>query len=117
VCVGVLVSPAAACAAEGQPFGIESFSVQTTGPAQEVRTELPSGATLRRFVNEPVSFTQAGGHPYALTTTIALLSEPGQSEGFGGLVPTRDPKDLVVDLPAGLLAIRKHCQGAHRSRC
>ncbi len=67
------------------------------------------------FRNEPYSFTQAGGHPDTVTTTIEFSSEVYETEGIqqggGGngnagksLVPTRDPKDIVADLPPGLLA-------------
>jgi hypothetical protein len=41
-------------------------------------------------VNEPVDFDQAGGHPFALTTTAKFAAD--------------DPKDLLIDLPPGLLA-------------
>ncbi len=103
VCLAVFaVALAVAVAAEAKPFGITSFSLQTTGPAQEVVTELGPGEVTRHFVNEPYAFTQAGGHPYALTTKIAIASEL-LSAGGGEVAPTRDPKDLVVDLPPGLL--------------
>ena len=64
----------------------------------------PDGVEI---LNEPYSFTQAGGHPWALTTTIEFASEEIETrEGSGTihvLVPTRDPKDVVVGLPPGLL--------------
>ena len=40
---------------------------------------------------EPYEFTQAGGHPWALTNTIKFDS-------------AQDPKDVIIDLPAGLVA-------------
>jgi hypothetical protein len=59
------------------------------------------------FVNEPYDFTQAGGHPWALTTTFEFASEEVEkkngSETEHLIVPKRDPKDIVVDLPPGLL--------------
>ena len=33
------------------------------------------------FRNEPYSFTQAGGHPDAITTTIEFASEEWEGEG------------------------------------
>jgi hypothetical protein len=53
------------------------------------------------FVNEPYTFTQAGGHPDALTSTLEFASE---ELGSGSVVPTRDPRGLVIDLPSGLSA-------------
>jgi hypothetical protein len=89
LCVSaVAASSAAAGEAEG-PLAIESFSMQTT--------EAKPGN-----VNEPYAFTRAGGHPEGLTTTLRFASE---AVGQGGLrTPTRDPKDMVFDLPPGLLA-------------
>ena len=54
------------------------------------------------FVNEPYStpFTQAGGHPWGLTTTLEFATEMGTG-GFP--VPVRDAKDVVAELPPGLL--------------
>ena len=57
-----------------------------------------------RFVNEPYSFTQAGGHPWGLTTKIQFATEEAASpRGLSFSWPTRDPKDIVVNLPPGLL--------------
>jgi hypothetical protein len=48
--------------------------------------------------------TQAGSHPYELTTHIHLASvfRVGP-EGFPNLTSVNDPKDLVVDLPLGFV--------------
>lgn len=51
------------------------------------------------FVNEPYAFTQAGGHPFALTTKVAFATETGES----GQYPTGDPKDVLIELPPGLI--------------
>ncbi len=52
-------------------------------------------------------YTQAGGHPYQFTTEydFATYSEahPGSFER-SGTVPLHDPKDIVADLPPGLVA-------------
>lgn len=93
----VLSDPASA----SPGFGVSKFSVQTT-VAKEVIVE-HGGVKFPEFVNEPYSFDQAGGHPFALTTTIEFNGE--QENSSVGLYPAGgDPKDVVVDLPPGLLA-------------
>ncbi len=89
-------------------FGIAGFKTQTT---ETLETQLAAnggpGSSLFEFENRPVSFTQAGGHPAALTTTLEFAKEvtnEGELNGdhfFTG--PIADPKDAVVQLPAGLL--------------
>jgi hypothetical protein len=98
------VAPTFAVASEAKPFGIERFSLQTTIPS-EVPEDTGSGEkTGFRVVNEPYVFTQAGGHPVALTTTILFDSEQlTTSSGEVEVVPTQDPKDVAVTLPAGLI--------------
>jgi hypothetical protein len=85
------------------PFGIERFTMETTGPTKEVVSSGKPGS-IRGFVNEPAPYTQAGGHPYAITTTIEFVSETDTQGSSHPVVPTRDPKDAVVNLPQGLLA-------------
>jgi hypothetical protein len=87
-----IVPPGAAAAAR-TPYGITGFSMQTT-QAEPV----PSGYG---FANEPYPFTQAGGHPDGLTSTIEFASEE-RSEGH--LVPVQAPKDMVIELPPGFSA-------------
>jgi hypothetical protein len=80
-------------------LGIASFSMQTT------RTrEVPHGPGIPGygFVEEPYTFTQAAGHPDALTSTLEFASEEAGESHL--LVPTRDPKDVIIGLPPGLLA-------------
>jgi len=62
---------------------------------------VPSGPGLPGygFVNEPYPFTQAGGHPNALTSKIEFATE---KIGEGQTGPTRDLKGLRIDLPPGL---------------
>ncbi len=101
-------SPASA-ASEAKPLEITKFSLQTTGPTKIVsKVVSPDGIapfTAYEFMNEPEVFTQAGGHPWALTTTFEFATEeslrPGASQSR--VFPTRDPKDIVVSLPPGLL--------------
>ncbi|HWY17571.1 MAG TPA: hypothetical protein VNY27_02540 [Solirubrobacteraceae bacterium] len=96
-------------ATEPRPLEITHFSLQTTGPTREegncthFANHQPG---LCRFVNPPVAFTQAGGHPYALTFDLQFATEEFQPivkiyKPY--LAPTRDPRDIVQTLPAGLL--------------
>jgi hypothetical protein len=86
-------------AVEAKPLGIATFKVQATLTREVLRSP---GAPGSGFVNEPYAFTQAGGHPEALTSVVEFKSE---EVGTGGaIVPTRDPKDMAIDLPPGLLA-------------
>ena len=93
-----------ASAASEKPFGVK-FTIQTTGPAKEVREEVDPGRFDFHFENPPTTFTQAGGHPYALTTEFEFPTEIVNYDKLGKaeLAPTGDPKDIVVDLPPGLL--------------
>ncbi len=108
--IGVLLMVAASASAEEfKPFGITRFTMQTTGPTKEEFLGEPHpGQKEYEFVNEPDGFTQAGGHPWALTTTGEFASEEVEFNEKGlkidkELVPTQDPKDVVVSLPPGLL--------------
>jgi hypothetical protein len=64
--------------------------------------------------------TQAGSHPYALTTTVVFNHEPPseaeENLGFFGDVPDGDPKTIEVNLPPGLVvdpqASEKKCHEA-----
>jgi hypothetical protein len=63
-------------------------------------------ASLGSFASGPDggSEDQAGGHPYALTTTFALNSAYRISpEGVFAPVSVLDPKEAVADLPVGLV--------------
>jgi len=86
-------------AKEAKPFNIVKFSMQTTGPTQES----VDSHGVRHFVNPPENFTAAGGHPWALTTDIEFANEELIPPGGGPVVPSGDPKDVVIDLPQGLL--------------
>lgn len=91
----VFLAPVSAAVPEGKPYGIAQFAMQTTRS-----TAVPAGAPGPGFANEPYLFTQAGGHPDALTTTLEFASEAiGE-----GADPTRNPKDMIIDLPPGLTA-------------
>jgi hypothetical protein len=89
VCVSAV--PAAATAVEAKPLAIAGFTMQTTEASPE-----------NQLINEPYMFTQAGGHPFALTSTVEFASEEVGADHT--VVPTREPKDMIIDLPPGLLA-------------
>jgi hypothetical protein len=89
-----------ASAQEGTPLEIKKFTLQPTEfTLEEPLSGIENGY---EFVNEPykVPFTQAGGHPWALTATGEFATEENSN---GVLVPTRNVKDIVTDLPPGLL--------------
>jgi hypothetical protein len=103
----VALSAVLAGAAGAAPFGITHFSSELTKSTRI--SEVPVGSKNMEIVNEPYvpAFTQAGGHPWALTTTVDFATEEYELSYGASLrpvvVPTRDPKDIVVDLPPGLL--------------
>ena len=102
--LGLLFSaPVAGAATAAKPFGITKFSLQTDSATRLT----PLGGGDEEVVNEPYAFTQAGGHPWALTTTGEFTTEESVADNKGApeknTVPTRDPKDIVVGLPPGLL--------------
>jgi hypothetical protein len=84
-CVLVSLVAARAEARESEPFTIEKFTMQTVEREET-----------------PYTFTQAGGHPWALATTIKFATEEDRDARELRIVPTRDPKDIVVSPPAGL---------------
>ncbi len=90
IVAGLLCVPSTPAAAATKPFGIATFSLQTTEASQE-----------HPFTGQPYLFTQAGGHPFALTSTIDFTDE---EDGEGQVVLTGQPKNLIIDLPAGLVA-------------
>lgn len=103
---GVGAAPADAAETAAKPL-IAAFTMQTT------EANLTHG-----FVNEPYMFTQAGGHPVGLTSTIEFASEEVGADH--AVEPTRDPKNVIIDLPAGLLAnpqATPRCPTAHGERC
>jgi hypothetical protein len=99
----VLLLPQVAAGAERKPFEITKLTLQTTKP-----TKITKEGETFHFINEPEPFTQAGGHPWALTTTVEFATEEisvplGGGGGTHSTVPTQDPKDIVTFLPPGLL--------------
>ena len=101
----LLVAPVSAGAAEAKPFGISGFTMQTT-KATVIRPHIVNGEEHGvEIVNEPYApaFTQAGGHPWGLTTNIELTSVAISEPGGEITVPNHDVKDIVTSLPPGLL--------------
>ena len=72
------------------PFGIQDFAMPVLG-------------------EDGTPFTQAGGHPYELSTTIdfntefAPNGEPGTGQGTGQWRPSQQPDNVFADLPPGLI--------------
>jgi hypothetical protein len=110
VWTGALAVAAPTDAAEVKSL-IQRFSIEPTQSTLIVpRTVTPptGGPPVagEEVVNEPYGapFTQAGGHPWALTTKIDLTTEIVLTQfGTEVAVPIHDPKDIVGSLPPGLL--------------
>src|SRR5579872_5780039 len=97
VCAAALAGASAMTARadgiEAKPFGM-AFAMHATEPSPADQT-----------VNEPYFFDQAGGHPFALTSTVRFATEEiGEDHK---VVPTRDPKDIVIDLPPACSRTRR----------
>lgn len=92
--LGLLLLAAGAPAATAQPGALE-----ITGLSLQATQSIP-GAGPGGQVQQPYPYTQAGGHPQALTAGIELNGEAGQ-EG-GAQAPAGQPEDLVIELPPGL---------------
>jgi hypothetical protein len=94
----IVVVASSSAAVTPEEFGIESFSLEPT-------VEVPGGVPGAPAVNVPYATTQAGSHPEALTAKIRFKREGVETFEAGQLVPfpTRDPKDVAVSLPPGLL--------------
>jgi hypothetical protein len=102
LCVCAMVTPSRAGATVAKPLKITKLTLQAT---HTVEVSLGGGKT--EYINQSYPFTQAGGHPDALTFQTEFEGEEfiqhngTITEHF--TVPTRDVKDIVVGLPPGLL--------------
>jgi hypothetical protein len=90
--------------------GAPSVSTQpATSPSNEVGQPPPGfGPSSFDFAIDGLSGspdTQAGDHPYELTTTIALNSDfrPDPESGQRSATSVQDAKDIVVNLPVGFV--------------
>ncbi len=100
VAVGAFALPSTASATiEAKPFGIKNFTMQTIEGVEE-RPVVKNGEEGVELINKPYTFTQAGGHPWALVTSGEFTSE---EDSQGQPIPTGDPRDIVTSLPPGLL--------------
>jgi hypothetical protein len=90
-------------AEEGLPLTVTKFSVEPTRTTVESHESTPFGEETV-FTNVPYEspFTQAGAHPWALTTTFEFATK-SELLGILGIWPTREPKNLVVGLPSGFV--------------
>ncbi len=88
-------------------FGIVSATLQPTAGTRVTKLPHSAGENAYEIVNEPYMqpFTQAGGHPWALTNTFEFTTEAtgANNEGEIRLLPTRDAKDVANLLPPGVL--------------
>ncbi len=98
MCACSALLPGSAGAAGRKPFAIERFTLQTTLPKQ-----VPASGGFD-VLNEPYAFTQAGGHPAAVTFTISFPTEEAPNNGgVTEVIPTQEPRDIISILPPGLL--------------
>jgi hypothetical protein len=86
----LLLAVTASVAAAAGPFAVTSFD----------------GSVTKNPAGEPD--TQAGSHPYAVSTTIQFSTEeiepePETEPGVKEAVPTQNVKNIEVELPAGLI--------------
>ncbi len=100
VLLAVFASTAGAVV-QAKPFAVKRFAMFTSDAEHEV-VEGPEH--IHRVVSVPYAFTQAGGHPWGLTTELEFETEIIKVTGNEHAVaPTRNVKDVVVNLPPGLL--------------
>ncbi len=98
---GTEAADTAPIASQDAPFGVQIFGASTTGP---------DGQT----------YTQAGGHPYAATTSVFFNTSPRTSpEGFTEPSVVSRAKDVDVKLPAGFYGNPLATLGkeGHAQRC
>ncbi|HEY3829224.1 MAG TPA: hypothetical protein VGL57_08515, partial [Solirubrobacteraceae bacterium] len=105
LCLSMAATLVGVSVAQAKPFGISSFSLEPI----ERTTEKLAGNALEyelEYDNGPYAtpFTQAGGHPWALTAKFAFETEEVKNfQHEVTVLPTHDPKDIVSSLPPGLL--------------
>jgi hypothetical protein len=78
-----------------------SASAPSVGADQTFTTFGISSFSVALEDGEAHSYTQAGGHPYELVTSIALNTS---SDATGEDATDANPKDLIEELPAGIVA-------------
>lgn len=89
------------------PHPMLSFTKLSIEPTETTEITKETGEDYYNIVNEPYKqpFTQAGGHPWALTSKFEFATEATGANEYGeiNMVPVRDPKEVVASLPPGLL--------------
>jgi hypothetical protein len=90
----------AAISASGLAVALLAALVFAAGPA---RAEFGIATFDQQIASDPAgdTFTQAGGHPYAISTEINLNTHP-DPEFFNEERSYADVKDIVAELPPGL---------------
>jgi hypothetical protein len=90
-------------------------AVTTTVPATFSAAPAPFGIAdfgLQAFDTDGAISTQAGGHPYTLLTSLYFSSDERAPAGEGPPAPAEEVKDIIVDLPLGLVGnpqVRPKC--------
>jgi hypothetical protein len=89
-------------------LGLCAFGPSAASAACPAHDELPFGVTPGCFdglvaadETGDVAATQAGAHPYSVTTQIAFNTDPDPVEG--PLWPAEPVRDVLVDAPPGLI--------------
>jgi hypothetical protein len=101
---------------------ISSFQISGGGAASASTvdpttiTATPPGFGVDAFDGQVTDFagapsTQAAGHPFAASMAFDLNTITNPNPPFGPLWPVEPTKDVLIDLPAGLIAQR---DAAHR---
>ncbi len=69
------------------------------------RADFGFAATDQQIVSSPTggTFTQAGGHPYEIDTEVYYNTHPAELEGKETQMPDADTKDVIAELPPGLV--------------
>jgi hypothetical protein len=93
-------------------FGVSGGGAPAEGSASTsdiTRVDDPPGFGIANFDNATTAdatgtpSTQAGGHPYAITTSIDFNTVNNPLATIGDLFPAAPPRDVVADLPPGLV--------------
>jgi hypothetical protein len=111
------ITPVITVAVDPSASGVLTAAFQVSGGgADPVSTVTPvrisatppgfgAGAFDQQIVADPAgnAYSQAGGHPYAITTSIDFNTVTNPNPLIGPLWPVEPAKDAVVDLPPGLV--------------
>ncbi len=80
---------------------------EATSPPTRITSTLPAFGmadfNMQPFDADGTASAQAGGHPYSLLTSIDFDTIDQVVEGEGEYSASEQPKDIIVDLPVGLI--------------